>query len=481
MANTNTSITTDQLNTVLYATENGNNPATLRSFSYAGGGTSSYSFGVLQLDVGTNHGNVQGFLEQNGFSSDQVAELSQHGGLSANELATLNKQLQAIPQATMDTYINQQLTTSVDHVDSLVGSLQTANPGVAKAISDSPELQLALADYDNQFTISGVGQPAKPNTMLSYLEGNPVHLPGGTLQLGDTISRTDIQNFINATKYGQENPTSVQNREQRLVGALDTLNIAHTPAQSTGGQQPHAPTAGSVLKQGDSGAGVHTLQTQLNQLGANVQEDSKFGPGTKTAVEAFQRAHQLTPDGVVGSRTQDAIEQAVKQQQAQAPGTAPATPVPPNAPAAPNTPASSSLNDPANPGHEMFLQAKKAVYELDAQQGRTPDQKSDNMAAALTVAAQADGMTRIDKVLLSDDATRAWAVQGDLNSPFKQYTDVGVTQAVNTSVAQSSLAFNQESAQQQNSQTQNQAQQQQQQPQPQQPQPQPQQQPAPTR
>ena len=466
MANTNTSITTDQLNTVLYATENGNNPATLRSFSYAGGGTSSYSFGVLQLDVGTNHGNVQGFLQQNGFSSDQIAALSQHGGLSSSELATLDTQLQAIPQATMDTYINQQLTTSVDHVDSLVGSLQTANPGVASAISGSPELQLALADYDNQFTISGVGQPARPNTMLSYLEGNPVHLPGGTLQLGDTISRTDIQNFINATKYGQENPTSVHNREQRLVGALDALNIDHTPAQSTGGRPGPAPAGGSVLKEGDNSAAVHTLQTQLNQLGAHVQEDGKFGPGTKAAVETFQQAHQLTPDGVVGSKTEQAIQQAMQQHQAptqaptQTPAGAPATPAPQAAPAA--APAGSSLTDPANPGHELFQQARNAVYQLDAQQGRQPDQSSDNMAAALTVAAQNNGMTRIDKVLLSDDATRAWAVQGDLQSPFKQYTDVGITQAVNTTVAQSSAAFNQ-AAQQQNGQTQNQTQQQQQQ------------------
>jgi hypothetical protein len=47
-------------------------------------------------------------------------------------------------------------------------------------------------------------------------------------------------------------------------------------------------------------------------------------------------------------------------------------------------------------------------------------------------------MSRVDHVVLSDDASRAYAVQGDTNSLFKRYTDVNVGQAVATSVAQSS-------------------------------------------
>jgi hypothetical protein len=56
----------------------------------------------------------------------------------------------------------------------------------------------------------------------------------------------------------------------------------------------------------------------------------------------------------------------------------------------------------------------------------------------LTIAAQAHGITRIDHVVLSDDASRAFAVQGDLNGLLKRYTSVNVGEAVGTSLAQSS-------------------------------------------
>jgi len=435
----NIAMTTDQLNTVLYSTENSNNPATLRSFSWANSGESSYSFGVLQFDVGTNHGNVQGFLRDNGFTDDQIAQLSQHGGLSQQELAGLDRQLQAIPQATMDTYVNGQLQTSVNRIDSLVGSLQTSNPDAARAITNSPELQLALADYDNQFVISGIGQPAQANTMLSYLQGNQVHLPGGNLQASDPLTRTDIQNFINATRYGVDNPTSVANRETRLTNALDTLQIAHAPAQGRGtGQAQH----GGTLREGDHNDSVRDLQHKLNQLNPSsatpLQEDGRYGPGTREAVESFQRAHPpLTVDGRAGPQTIQAIDQAVQQQTA--PGQTPAA----AAPAAPGP----QINDPAHPGNALYQQARNAIYQLDAQHGRTPDQLSDNLAAAAAVQAHAAGMTRIDHIVLSDDSSQAWAVQGNLNSPFKQYTPVGTEAGMQTSLAQSTAAWNQVPAQ----------------------------------
>ncbi|HEX7813694.1 peptidoglycan-binding domain-containing protein, partial [Dyella sp.] len=313
----------------------------------------------------------------------------------------------------------------------------------------SPELQLALADYDNQFSISGIGQKSQPNSMMSYLEGNSVKLPGGELKAGDPITRTDIQNFINATKYGVENPDSVASREQRLTAALDKLNIEHTPAQQ-GGSAP-ARTGSHTLREGDHSPAVGNLQHQLNQLGnlphGKLMEDSRFGNGTKEAVEAFQRAHNLTPDGVVGDKTRSAMDEALKQQQQQSPQsqTAPATSSP-DAPAAPTANAA-QLNDPAHPGYDLFKQAQTAVYQMDTQHGRVPDQGSDNLAGTLAVKSYENGMTGINRVMLSEDASRAWAVQGDMNSPFKQYADVGVAQGVNTSIAQSTANWNQAQSQ----------------------------------
>ncbi|HEV7778205.1 MAG TPA: peptidoglycan-binding domain-containing protein [Luteibacter sp.] len=426
----NTSITTDQLRTVLYSTENGNNAANLNTFNYAGGAASTYSFGVLQFDVGSNHGDVQGFLTSNGFTQDQIAQLSQHGGLSHDQVSALNTQLQAIPQAALDTFTNDQLSTSVTRIDNLVGTLQTTNPAVATAISGSPELQLALADYDNQFTIGGIGgQTAAHNSMLSYLEGNAVTLPGGTLQLGDTIGRSDIQKFINATKYGVENSASVSGRETRLNDALTGMNLNSQAQPTRDPAHPAHATPAAALREGARGDTVRTLQGELGQLGytaANgraLQADGSFGPGTHAAVEAFQRDHHLSADGIVGAKTAQAIQGAIPQQPAASAAVMP------------------GLQDRAHSGNAMYEQARDAVHRLDAQQGRTSDQHSDNLAAALAVAAHGSGMTRIDHAVLGDDGSRAWAVQGDLNSPFKQYADVGTGQAVATPVAQSSAAW----------------------------------------
>jgi len=45
-------------------------------------------------------------------------------------------------------------------------------------------------------------------------------------------------------------------------------------------------------------------------------------------------------------------------------------------------------------------------------------------------------LSRVDHVVLSDDASRAYAVQRDINSLFKRHTDVNVAQAVGTPLKQ---------------------------------------------
>jgi hypothetical protein len=99
------------------------------------------------------------------------------------------------------------------------------------------------------------------------------------------------------------------------------------------------------------------------------------------------------------------------------------------------------LDDPAHPDHALFNQVRSAVQRLDAQQQRTPDQHSDNLTAALTVAARRDGLSQIHHVVLSEDATRTFAVQGDLNSPTKRIASVSTIDAVHTPIEQSSAAW----------------------------------------
>ncbi len=185
------------------------------------------------------------------------------------------------------------------------------------------------------------------------------------------------------------------------------------------GGRTHAPGGHGSMHQGSHGENVTALQTDLAKLGFTdahgraLHPDGDFGPGTKAAVEQFQRAHHMTPDGVAGPKTLNALRMAVH-------------------------PPQPTLADATHPGNAMYLQSLAAVHRLDAQQGRAPDQRSDNLAAALAVAAQGHGMSRVDHVVLSDDASRAYAVQGDTNSLFKRYTGVNVAQAIGTPLAQSS-------------------------------------------
>ena len=58
-----------------------------------------------------------------------------------------------------------------------------------------------------------------------------------------------------------------------------------------------------TLSFGDSGDSVKVLQRLLSQNGYSVRVDGNFGALTETAVKAFQAAHNLAADGVVGSRS----------------------------------------------------------------------------------------------------------------------------------------------------------------------------------
>lgn len=61
-------------------------------------------------------------------------------------------------------------------------------------------------------------------------------------------------------------------------------------------------THGSI-RFGEDGADVLALQLALNQAGYRIESDREFGPGTRSAVERFQRQHGLVADGIVGPLT----------------------------------------------------------------------------------------------------------------------------------------------------------------------------------
>ncbi|MFD6638335.1 peptidoglycan-binding protein [Micromonospora chalcea] len=58
-----------------------------------------------------------------------------------------------------------------------------------------------------------------------------------------------------------------------------------------------------TLRAGNSGGDVAELQRQLTRRGYKVAADGEFGPKTKAAVLAFQKARKLTRDGIAGRQT----------------------------------------------------------------------------------------------------------------------------------------------------------------------------------
>ncbi|MFI9628464.1 peptidoglycan-binding protein [Streptomyces sp. NPDC052042] len=98
----------------------------------------------------------------------------------------------------------------------------------------------------------------------------------------------------------------------RLAAGLAALAVLTGPAASlaTAGDRPAAAPPRHLaaaqwptLKAGSKGAGVTALQHLLAFRGQAVKVDGAFGPATTAKVKAFQKAHRLTADGVVGPAT----------------------------------------------------------------------------------------------------------------------------------------------------------------------------------
>lgn len=256
---------------------------------------------------------------------------------------------------------------------------------------------------------------------------------GQHIRAGDEIGHMGGRGPDGSAQYAQHVHYQMKDAQGHAVNPEEFWRNRHaqvpggaTPAQAVDaahGHQAHVHGQTPPLREGARGPVVHGLQDHLNTLGVTdangrpLVSDGHFGAHTKEAVEKFQGAHGLQVDGVAGPRTLQALEAQRARR----------------------------LDGVAHPDHATYQQARNGVHQMDAQHGRTPDERSDRLAAALTVAARHEGMGRIDHVALNSDASRTYAVQGELNSPFKKVAEVDTQQAMSTSMEQSSRAWQQAS------------------------------------
>jgi len=179
-----------------------------------------------------------------------------------------------------------------------------------------------------------------------------------------------------------------------------------------------------VLESGARGDEVRKLQADLARLGYGsiagraLQVDGQFGPLTAAAVSRFQEDRHLRVDGIADAQTRDAMHQSILA-----------------------STAGTQLDHATHPDHELYRQALGAVQRLDAQHRRDSGEHSENLAAALTVAARREGLSKIDHVILSEDKSNTYAVQGEIDSPLKRIAGVSTAEAAVTPIKGSSASL----------------------------------------
>lgn len=253
---------------------------------------------------------------------------------------------------------------------------------------------------DGQLKISQSrgGEGVELSSLDSYLERK--HAKGAKLYASDPLSEArDLLQERNQNKQ-QSHPAS-----------------EHKPSQAHA-----AADAPSVLRDNARGAEVRTLQQTLQQLGYKdgggneLKADGTYGQRTSDAVKAFQRAHGLQDDGVVGRDTQAALKQAEK------------TPL---------------LSEKTNPDHPLFNQAVNKLEQLGPNAFASRQQLV-NAAGHMTFEAKVSGMQRIDMVAQSKDGNGLFAVQGQPTDPAHQRIYTEKATAAERPLEQSSNAVRQE-------------------------------------
>ncbi len=253
---------------------------------------------------------------------------------------------------------------------------------------------------DGQLKISQSrgGEGVELSSLDSYLERK--HAKGVKLYASDPLSE--------ARDLLQERS---QNKQQSHAATEHKPSQAHAAADAPG-----------VLRENARGAEVRTLQQTLQQLGYKhaggneLKADGAYGQRTSEAVKAFQRAHGLQDDGVVGRDTQAALKQAEK------------TPL---------------LSEKTNPDHPLFNQAVNKLEQLGPNAFANRQQLV-NAAGHMTFEAKVSGMQRIDMMAQSKDGNGLFAVPGQPTDPAHQriYTDKAT--AAERPMEQSSNAVRQE-------------------------------------
>lgn len=431
-------------------------------------GNSGYSLGTLQTDLGAHPEVAQALVfsfqawarKQHPdwvLDEKQVQQTAADLGRSGNTIrAEAGRPLDPSVKSHLDTFlttdagrtfVHERDERQIDRLmrpDSTFARLQATPLYQGSSQEDQARLSTIALKLENQ--TGGDGERWKKGVVVrsGLLE---------SIDKGGLKSVDDVRNWVheNLPKYvgngvdhalrGTEtflhlertDPQSNLNRAWQSVKVNATVNPASLDANSDQGKYYAAVKdqflhsgAQHLAKRGVQRADVAELQTKLAKLGYTGSDgkpltaDGHMGPGTRHAVKAFQHDNHLTEDGVAGRNTLKVLDVKLKEQ-------ALAPPL---------------RQEPGIQNSPLFKQAQSALQKTDAQFGRKPDQLTDNAAAAVAVAAQKAGLTRIDHLELGGpDNSKLFAAQGKLGTVHSKVIDMPTVEAMHTPITQSARAF----------------------------------------
>lgn len=250
-------------------------------------------------------------------------------------------------------------------------------------------------------------------------------------------AREDVTKATHAINGGENGLSDRQARFGKWEKALTPELMERLSAGELGravDQHPHGPSpviaaeeskrngGANVFRHGEKNESIRQLQDTLNNFGYRdkegraLREDGGFGNRIKEAVQAYQQAHGLKADGVVGPQTLAALTKSKE---------------------------APLLSDPRHPDNAMFQQAVKGMEQLGPQVFKNR-QELENAAGATVFEAKASGLTRIDHVVQSSNGTGLFAVQGAPNDPAHHRVHLDKAQAVAEPIEKSTTQVQQE-------------------------------------
>lgn len=154
-------------------------------------------------------------------------------------------------------------------------ALRSASWGAFQIMGDNCKM-CGFADVEDFVAAMVAGEPKQLDAFVAFVKASG---------LDDELRRLDWRGFAR----GYNGPAYEKNNYHKK---LEAAYYTH----SLGGPRVDSPLP--VLRMGDKGEDVKRLQAALG-----IKDDGDFGPGTKSAVVAFQKKKGLYADGIVGKNT----------------------------------------------------------------------------------------------------------------------------------------------------------------------------------